>query len=76
MHMQPFTSNSLKLLFIGIAVYLLSTFIPSVGNLFLDIIIRSAMITLLYISSIWYFKISEDINEMITSTLKKMGIQK
>jgi len=75
MGIQPFTAKTLKLILIGVVTYFIGMNLSSIGNTFLDIILRSGIISLLYVGAIWYFKISEDLNELIIQGLAKVGIK-
>jgi O-antigen/teichoic acid export membrane protein len=62
--MQPFTSNCLWVLLITIAVCCLCPFIPTVSNKYLDIGIKSAIVSVLYMGTILLLKLSPDVNQM------------
>ena len=74
--LQPFSLNSLKVLVLGVIVYIIATFIPSIGIPFADIIIRSAIITFLYVGSVLFFKISPDLSELFWQVLDKVNVFK
>jgi len=65
--LQPFTSKMALLYFIGLTTYGISTFVPEMPNYLIDIIVRSIIILLLFITPVYYFKISDDINSKINS---------
>ena len=74
--LQPFSLNSIKVLTIGVIVYLIATFIPSVGMPLVDILVRSAVITVLYVGSVLYFKISPDLQELFWQVMDKVNVFK
>jgi len=63
--MQPYNKNHLIALLIGLFAYFISYIIPEFHNFIIDIIIRSSVITLIFVSLIFVSKISEDINSKI-----------
>lgn len=63
--MQPLTIESVYILLISLGIYLLQLFLPDFENLFLDLIIRSVVITIAFVFLIYQFNISEDINRII-----------
>ncbi len=58
--MQPFTFRSLKVLGIGGITLAVGNFIPYFGTTILDIIGRSAIITVVYGGLILLLRVSED----------------
>ncbi|MEP2023024.1 MAG: polysaccharide biosynthesis C-terminal domain-containing protein [Reichenbachiella sp.] len=58
----PFTWNNATLLVIGIIVLIIGFAIPSFENTVLDLAIRSIIIGLIYCGSVYFFKISKEIN--------------
>jgi O-antigen/teichoic acid export membrane protein len=66
---QPFTWKFLLLIFIGIGSYWISTFIPVFSNFIIDIIIRSAVILIVFMVPVYAFSISNEINERIENIL-------
>jgi O-antigen/teichoic acid export membrane protein len=65
--LQPFTIHNLKALLLGAAVFFAVFFIPGLGNLYMDVIIRSGLFTILFAGGILYFRISEDMNAALRS---------
>ena len=62
---QPLSYRHLLLILIAIVAYGLSTFIPPFSNYIVDIIIRSGVIFILFAVPVYYFRISNDINERV-----------
>ncbi|MBK0403784.1 oligosaccharide flippase family protein [Adhaeribacter sp. BT258] len=71
-NMQPFVWRSLLIVGIAIVVYLLSELIPVLPNAFLDIIVRSAFIALLYGLLILALKASPDATNFWKNLLKRI----
>lgn len=72
--MQPFNAATLKVFFIAIAALLINLVIPKVSNVFLDIFVRSAMITLFYGGLILVSKASPDGNAFLKKMWKLTGL--
>ena len=64
--MQPFDYKQLIVLFLGAVVFLIGDNIPVIDNVFLDIIVRSSVVSLIYGVAILVFRISPDLNERFT----------
>jgi O-antigen/teichoic acid export membrane protein len=69
---QPFDLNYVWLILIGLFAYYASTFVPAFSNYIIDIILRSALISILFSAPVYLFKISDDINARVDYTLKKI----
>ena len=69
---QPFTAKHIYLLILGIVVWFVSTLIPPFDNFIFDIILRSLIITILFVTGIYFLKISNDINTVIDKTLVRV----
>jgi uncharacterized membrane-anchored protein len=69
--MFPFNYKYIISLIIGIAVYFATSFIPLILNVYVDVALRSLIISVLYIMLIFLFRISEDINERIIYVFKR-----
>lgn len=70
-HFQPYSFKHLLIIIIGFSAWYISTFIPQFDFFITDIIIRSLVISILFIPSIYFLKISEDINRMIDIIIKR-----
>ena len=68
--MQPFTINCLWVLIITVAVWGIESQIPYLHNKYVDIAVRSTVITVLYSGAILYFKLSKDVNDLIYNYTK------
>jgi len=71
-NLLPFSMNTLKVLLIAFVTYFLVTMLPSVANSIIDIFLRSAVICLLYIPSVLYFQVSEDLTSTFKQTVRKI----
>ncbi len=70
--MQPLSWRFPAVIIIALTVYFLANQVPSTGQSILDIIIRSAIVTLLFGGLIIGFRISPDINDAIQDFLRKI----
>ncbi len=79
--MQPFSLRHLVILFIGIGAYMLSLLIPDLYNanskyltLILDVIVRSGIITIVYLGLVYLFKLSPDLERFVGKLMKRIGV--
>ena len=70
--LQPFTFKTVLLYLIGIMAYGVSLLLPEQSNYIVDIILRSAVITIAFIIPVYYTRISDDINLKIDFIFKKL----
>ena len=70
MGMSPFGVNTLKVIGIGILVFLVLYMLPMPQNVWVSIIIRSALISVLFIGLVYLSKASLDFNGMINKYSK------
>jgi len=70
--LQPLVPAHLLLIVIAVAAWYLSTLVPAVPNYLLDIVLRSAVITVLFMVPVYFFRISDDLNGRIITTLKSI----
>jgi O-antigen/teichoic acid export membrane protein len=69
--LQPFTRKHLLLAAITVAAWYVSTFIPAFSNYLIDIVIRSAALSILFLVPVYFFKISDDLNEKAEGIIKE-----
>lgn len=69
---QPYTRKTLGLLFIGILSLAATLLVPDTPNLFLTNSIKSIVFGTFYFVGIWYYKPSEDFNEIIRKAIAKV----
>ncbi len=74
--MQPYNYKHLIIIIIGFISYLAARFVPEFKNLYFDIIIRSAIITIIFSLPVYLLNYSEDINNKVDEFLIKIGIKK
>ncbi len=77
--MQPFSYRHILILIIGAGAYLLSLLVPDlysekfkVMSLILDIIVRSTLISVVFISLVYVFKLSPDLQRFAGKILKRL----
>lgn len=63
--LQPFSIHILWITLSGIIIFGLSSLLPLIFNTYIDLLIRSVLISLLYITSVWIFKLSDEVNGTI-----------
>jgi O-antigen/teichoic acid export membrane protein len=71
----PFDTRNIAIILAGTGAFLVSLVIPHLP-LIPDIIVRSALIGALFLSAVWFFRLSEDINGMISSAFRFLGLSK
>ncbi len=64
------TFKHLYVIFIGCIVYIVGIVIPFLFNLIVDLVLRSAIVLILYLFLIYTFKVSEDVNNKIEEYYK------
>jgi hypothetical protein len=72
---DPFSFKTIVLLLIFASCWGVNLLLPFMGNIYLDIIIRSTIITSLYIFANYYLSISELFNELIVQAFKYLKIK-
>jgi len=72
--MQPFDLNSIKIVVISIAVFLIGWFIPAISNFLIDILVRSSVAGGLFILLILKWEATPEINNKIRKNLKRFSI--
>ena len=70
--MQPFTMKTLWILLISLAVYVIGVLIPSTEMAILDILIKSLVIGVVYISAVLYFGISPEFENLLNNAAEKI----
>ncbi|MCF8237234.1 MAG: polysaccharide biosynthesis C-terminal domain-containing protein [Saprospiraceae bacterium] len=70
--MHPFTSGLMKMIGLALIIYLLFTFLPLEGHHLVTLTIRSGLISIIFFVSLWYGKISEDIQSLLEKLLSKI----
>jgi O-antigen/teichoic acid export membrane protein len=75
-NMQPFTYRHLLVIPIAFISYLAGHFFWKAPNLYLDILLRSVVTAAIYLTFIYYLKISDDLNEKYGSLINKWILRK
>lgn len=66
---QPFQWQMLSVFIIGALTLFITFKIPLIANLFVDIVLRSLIVVVFFITPIWLLNISENINQLIDEGL-------
>jgi len=78
MKMHPFSKKYFVLIIFALIAYLAGTCVPTLShNVFTVVLglgLRSAVIASVFISGIYYFKVSEEVNDLIDKGLGMIGI--
>lgn len=69
--LNPFHKNTIKGILILVLAWAASNFIPVMDNFWLDILVRTSVACLIFIPTMLYFKISEDINDMFYKLVRR-----
>jgi O-antigen/teichoic acid export membrane protein len=72
MNMHPFSLQTIKTILLLFVMFFALDFLPNSSYAFVDIIWKSIVVFILFISAVMYFKLSEDINEVIIEVRKKI----
>ncbi len=73
MKMLPLGIKNLKIVLLGGLVYIILLFIPEQNNIWIDIFLRSAIITILYMPIAYFWNISEEYTTRINKLLSIAG---
>ena len=73
--MQPFTKQFGFIFLSFFAAFFLSTILPEL-QLIWDILVRSTLFTIIYITAIISFKVSPEINETFSQLIEKSGLRR
>ncbi len=69
---QPYTKTHLFIILTGGGLLLLSYFIPHIPNLYLDILMRGSIITVLFVFIVYKAKFSSDVNAIADKYIAKI----
>jgi len=72
LNFQPFTWKTLILVIIGLSTVFLLQFLPQLPNYLIDILVRSTLITLFFGLAVYFFKLSEDLNNWLEKVWVKI----
>ena len=63
----PFSKNTIIIIIVGLIVYYISLYLPSINNILLDIIIRSFFTIIIFIIPIYLLRLSKEFNQIINN---------
>ncbi len=69
-NLQPFNIKCVYLIIIGLGSYWISGLMPQLPSFIFDIVIRSALISVLFTVPVYYLKISTDLNQKFDEMIK------
>jgi hypothetical protein len=69
--LQPFNAKYLAVLGVAGVSLVVGIYLPIIDNFFIDVFYRSGIVAAIYGSSIYFLKISEDINDLMDKVLMK-----
>ena len=72
--MQPFDKSTLMILLVSAIIFFAIYLIPDLGNKYANILIRSALIAMLYLVAILKMNLSEDIKNQITKHINLSSV--
>ena len=72
--MQPFDLNTIKIILIAAVAFLPGYFIPYLGNLIVDIGVRSAIVAGIFVLLLLKLEASPELNQKIRKNLKRFSI--
>ncbi len=76
MGILPFTMKSIYIPIIGAITYAAVYFVPPFESFIVDLIIRSVIITVIFIPPMYFLKVSNEFNGLIDKTLGVIGLKK
>ena len=71
--LQPYSLKNLAVIFIAIIAIAIAYFVPVHQNIIIDTMIRTSVFFLVFIPTIYFSKISEEVNNIIENMLKKFS---
>lgn len=66
----PFSSSHLKMTFVAVAAALAGFILPQM-SLFTDILLRSLLVTVVYTAGLYFWRLSDDVNNLIELFIKR-----
>jgi len=74
--MQPINHRQLLVLVLGLGCVGVNYFIPQLQNIYLDIVFRSGIISIIFITTLYFTKISFDLNDRVNTYLNLLTRKK
>ena len=66
LQLEPFTKNSFFTILIGLVIVLAFQFIPTIGNVYIDLLIRSIISILLFLAIVLKYRLVVDFNDFVS----------
>jgi len=76
MDILPFTSKSIYIPIVGVITYAIVYFISPFEDYIIDTIIRSLIIVILFVPSMYFLKVSDEFNGLIDKSLRIVKLKK
>ncbi|HWS00248.1 MAG TPA: polysaccharide biosynthesis C-terminal domain-containing protein [Prolixibacteraceae bacterium] len=73
--LQPYNIRFIYIILIGAVAYFLSHAIPENFHYIIDLVIRSTVFSLIFLLSVYFFRISPDLNKVADDFMKKVKIK-
>lgn len=70
--LQPYSYKHLLILVFGLLAYGISYWIPETSSLVVNILLKSGILTGIFCAFVYFFHISEDVDDMVIHTFKKL----
>ncbi len=74
--LNPLSNATLIISIIGASVYFITCFVPDTGIPFMNIFLKGILVSLLFLGSIIYLRVSEDFNQFLREALSKLGVNR
>lgn len=74
--LSPFSIQTIKIVLLSVAVYFISEVIPNMDNIYLNALLKSGLIGVLFLPAAYLLKCSEDFNIIIDKYLQKFGLKR
>ncbi len=71
----PFSAGMVKSSFIGVLILSFALWTPDISNIYLNILVKSTIVTVLFPALIFSLKVSDDINQFFLKVLEKAKLQ-
>lgn len=70
---HPFSPKLIYVVLFAVVAYFAASFLPEFNQFLVDIFLRLVVVTVVFGSSIYFFRLSDDLNETINGLLNKWG---
>jgi len=70
LHFLPYSPKILVPILLGGIVYITGYFMPALTNPYFDIVLKGGFVTVVFMSILYFLKISEDINTWINKVFR------